>query len=136
MHVVVACIGSKNPWEAKNFTGSQGTHPVLWETKDSLPCSKGHTSHMRHTRQMNPFHTLPFKIHFDILSLSAHRYSKSSLSYRFPWRKLFMTFFFWVFYIHPTHLILTVICEEWKLWSSPFWNFCRLLLLSSSFSLN
>jgi hypothetical protein len=26
------------------------------ETKASLPCSKGHTNHMRRMRQMNPFH--------------------------------------------------------------------------------
>jgi len=98
MHIVVACTGSKIPWEAKNSTGSQGTHSVLWKPKIFLPCSKGHTNHVRHMRKINPFHTLPFHIHFNILSLFAHRCSKSSLSYRFPWRKLFMTFLFWVFY--------------------------------------
>ena len=74
------------------------------ETKDSLPCSKGYTNHTRHMRQMNSFHTIPFQIHFNILSLSAQRYLKSSHSYRFLWRKLFMTFFSRVFYIsNPSH---------------------------------
>jgi hypothetical protein len=33
MHVVVACTGSKSPLEDKDFTGSQGTHSVLWKPK-------------------------------------------------------------------------------------------------------
>lgn len=93
--------------------------------------------HVKRTYQPyeNPFHTLPSHILLIFcpslhIGIQNHLSLTGFLEENFLWLRSFECS------IYPTHLILTMFCEDWKLWSSPFWNFCRLFLLSSSLSLN
>jgi len=132
MHVVVACIGSKIPWEAKNFTCSQGPHSALWKPKIHYHVQKDtptiwdkwiHSTHF-------PFRSFLIFCPFLHIGIQNHLSVTGFLEHNFLWLSSFECS------IYPTHHILTVFCEDWKLWSSQFGNFCGLLLLSSYLSLN
>jgi hypothetical protein len=130
MCVVVACTSSKSPQIAKNFTDSQVTHSVLWKPKIHYHVQKDmptiwnirekwiHSTHF-------PFRSILIFCPCLCIGIQNHLSLTGFLEENFLWLSSFECS------IYPTQLILTIFCENWKLWSSPFWNFCRILLLSS-----